>query len=40
LTCAITIKKAAGNNNTISIFLKTILLNISAIPRVNKIMGL
>jgi hypothetical protein len=34
------IKKAAGNNKIISIFLKTILLSISAIPRVNKIMGL
>jgi hypothetical protein len=34
------IKKAAGNNKIISIFLKTSLLNISAMPRVNKIMGL
>jgi hypothetical protein len=38
--CAIIIKAAAGNNNIISISLNTILQSISAIPIVNKMMGL
>jgi hypothetical protein len=34
------IKNAAGNNNTRSHSLKSILLNINPIPILNKIMGL
>jgi hypothetical protein len=34
------IKKAAGNNNTKSHSLKSILLNINPMPILNKIMGL
>jgi hypothetical protein len=34
------IKNAAGNNKINSISLKAILLNIRAIPILNKIMGL
>jgi hypothetical protein len=40
LICANTIKKAAGNNRYNSTDLKAILLNINAMPMLNKITGL